>query len=104
MSRTVVKISYRDLQTAKEKINSILSSHNYKNTVVNGENVWKCGIGFWTAVKYIKVEFSADNTLTISGWIKPVGGGEQSLEGFIAAMPKNQITKVIKEIQAAISY
>ncbi len=104
MARTIVKITYTDLATSTEKIYGILRSHRYKNITENGEDVWKCGVGFWTAMKYIKVEISSDNTLIISGWIRPMGGGEQNLEGFIAALPKNQVLKVIKEIQSMISH
>ncbi len=101
MSRTTIKIPVKDLENANRKITRILSSHNYNNIVENNEKVWKCGVGFLTAMKYIKVDFS-DNAVEISGWIRPMGGKEQDLKGFVGGLPKKQVMNVIKEIQTAI--
>ena len=59
-------------------------------------------MGFWTAMKYIKVEFSDSNTLVISGWIRAVAGSEQDLHGFVAGLPKKQVMNVIEELQRCI--
>ncbi len=102
MSRTTIRISVKDMETATKKVSAVLSSHNYKNIVENNERVWKCGTGFLTAVKYIKAEFS-DNEVVISGWIRPVGGKEQDLNGFVGGLPKKQVLNIIKEIQTSLS-
>lgn len=102
MSRTTIRNTYKDLQATNQGIEKVLLSHNYKNINENGENVWKNGIGFWTAMKYIKIEYADASTVVISGWIRPMGGSDMNLEGFVGAIPKKQVMNVIKEIQAAI--
>ena len=102
MARTTIKIKYTDAQQANQTVERILSSRNYKSICENGENVWKCGIGFWTAIKYIKVEFSDQNTLMISGWIRSIAGSEQDLQGSYSFVPKRQVMNVIEELQRYI--
>ena len=102
MARTTIKIKYTDAQQANQTVERILSSRNYKSICENGEHVWKCGNGFWTAMKYIKVEFSDQNTLMISGWIRAIAGSEQDLQGFAGGLPKRQVMNVIEELQRYI--
>ena len=102
MARTTVKAIYNNIQESNKLIEQILLSHNYKLKEENGENVWKCGNGFWTAMKYVKIEVLENNEIEISGWIRPALGSEQDLSGFVGALPKNQVKKVIEEIKAAI--
>lgn len=102
MSRTTINLNCNNPQETNRKIEQILLSNGYKSKNENGENVWKCGMGFLTAMKYIKVEFSDNNTLLLSGWIRAIAGSEQDLTGFVAAIPKKQILNVIKEIQSVI--
>ena len=102
MARTTIKIKYTDPKQANQTIERILSSHNYKHICENGENVWKCGVGFWTAMKYIKIEFADNNTVLVSGWIRAVAGSEQDLNGFAGGLPKKQIMNVIQELQQYI--
>lgn len=102
MARTTIKVTYTNLRETNQKIANILTSHKYKNIDENNENVWKCGVGFWTAMKYIKIEFAENNTLLISGWIRAVAGAEQDLAGFVGAVPKKQVMNVIEQIQSAV--
>ncbi len=102
MSRTTIKAACYNPHEVNQSIEKILLSHNYKLVDENGENVWKCGVGFLTAMKYIKIEFAENNTIMISGWIRPMFGAEQDLNGFVAALPKKQVLNVIKEIQGVI--
>ncbi len=103
MARTITKIKCADIQSAKSKIERILYSHDYKPVFEKGEDVWRCGIGMITAIKYIKLEFSESGNITISGWIRTaVIGPEQDLNGVVAIIPKKQVLGVIKEIQSAI--
>lgn len=95
-------MKYTDARQTNQTIERILRSRNYKYICENGENVWKCGVGFWTAMKYIKVEFWDNNTLAISGWIRAVAGSEQDLQGFVAGLPKKQVMNVIEELQHCI--
>ncbi len=102
MGRTTIKTTYCDLHQTNAQIQKILLSHNYKQINENGEQVWKCGVGFWTAMKYIKIEFAENNGLLISGWIRPMLGSEQDLNGVVGALPKKQVLNVIQELQRAM--
>ena len=102
MPRTTIQVNCGEVSRANAIAGSILSSNKYIQTNENGENVWKCGKGFLTAMKYIKLEFSGEHTLLISGWIRSVGGGEQDLTGVVGAIPKKQILNVMQKIQMAV--
>ncbi len=103
MARTTVSVKCNDAQAAMQRCKALLTSNGYKEINYNGENVWKRGNGFWTAIKYIKIEFSDAATMLVSGWICPMLGGELDLDGFFGALPKKQVLKVIKQIQTVVS-
>lgn len=101
--RTTIEINYTN-PNIQDKICRLLENRGYKSVSYhNGHNetVWKCGIGFLTAIKYIKVEYLDGNRMSVSGWIRPVGGKEQNLDGFVCIVPKKQVTGVIEEIRSA---
>lgn len=102
MPRTTIEVNCSDINRANSIAGSILSSNKYVQINENGETVWKCGKGFLTAMKYIKLEFSGEHTMLISGWVRSVGGGEQDLSGVVAAIPKKQILNVIQQIQMSV--
>lgn len=102
MARTTIKVNYSSFDGLQNRLSSLLQSKGYKNIDEKNENVWKCGVGFLTAIKYIKIEFAGNNTLLISGWIRPLIGSEQDLNGIVAVIPKKQVMNVIKEMQALI--
>ena len=102
MARTTIQVRYTNFEGLQERLAALLHSRGYKSITENNENVWKCGIGFLTAMKYIKIEFAADHTLLISGWIRVVAGGEQDLTGFVGALPKKQVMNLIQEIQSIV--
>lgn len=102
MARTTISVKYSNSDGLMNSLSSLLQSKGYKNITENNENVWKCGVGFLTAMKYIKIEFSENNTLLISGWIRPIAGSEQDLNGVVAVIPKKQVMNVINEMQSII--
>ncbi len=102
MARTTVKVKYSSFDGLQNKISALLSSKGYKNINENNEDVWKNGMGFLTAMKYIKIEFAENNTLVISGWCRAMAGGEMDLNGVVGALPKKQVMNVIKELQAIV--
>lgn len=102
MARTIIKTNYTNFDGLQNRLSNLLQQKGYKNINENNENVWKCGVGFWTAMKYIKIEFAENNTLVISGWIRPMAGNEQDLNGVVCILPKKQVMNVIKEIQSLI--
>ena len=99
MARSTFTLKYTSFEGLYDRIAVLLMSKGYKNITENNENVWKCGIGFWTAMKYIKLEFAPNNTLVVSGWIRAVIGSEMDLNGMAGGLPKKQVLNVIREIQ-----
>ena len=92
---TIVTQSNCKFEQAENIINNILSKNGFKQTTINsGENVWKKGTGFLTAMQFIKIDFSS-NEFTISAWVQAglgsVGGNEMDLTGVVAAIPKKQL-------------
>ncbi len=102
MARTSIEVKFQDAQAADQTAKRILLQNNYSQINENAENVWKCGNGLWTAIKYIKIEYASQDTMIVSGWVRPMGGSEMDLSGFVGALPKKQVLKVIREIQIAI--
>lgn len=106
MARTNIKLRYScDFDTAESKVTGILARNGFKQiTIKSGENVWKKGTGIMTAMQYVKTEFSADEVI-LSAWVQAglgsVGGSEMDLTGFVAALPKRQLLKVLEEIKQA---
>ena len=112
---TIVTQSNCKFEQAENIINNILSKNGFKQTTINsGENVWKKGTGFLTAMQFIKIDFSS-NEFTISAWVQAglgsVGGNEMDLTGVVAAIPKkcyraNQksILKIFKHKNIGMSH
>lgn len=98
MSRSCFSFNYTSFEKTKKIIETELKNSGYSNKNENGENVWKCGTGILTAMKYIKIEFSENQEVKIYGWIRPMASSEQNLEGIIGALPKKQVLNVIKKI------
>ncbi len=98
MARTVKTVDYTlERDELIKNIHNILISNGFKEFNYNGENVYKKGIGFWTATKYIKIDFYQSN-VSISGWVRNFGVSENDLDGFVGAIPKATVTKVINDI------
>ena len=98
MARSCFNFHYTTFEKTKALIESELKNNGYTNKNENGENIWRNGNGLLTAMKYIKVEFTENQTVEIYGWIRPMASSEQNLDGIIAALPKKQVLKVIKKI------
>lgn len=99
MPRTTVIISCKNREISNQIISDVLRHNNYNAVTENNENVWKCDKGFCAVIKYIKTEFANNNTLHISGWIKPSGGAEQALNGLIYCLSKKQVLRTINKIK-----
>ncbi len=104
MSRSNFTIQHNlSFAEAQNKVLSVLQNNSFnEKTLKTGETVWKNGTGLMTAMKFIKVEY-AQNSITIYAWVQTgigdIGGGEMDLTGFVAALPKKQLLKVIEEIK-----
>ena len=106
MARTTIVTQFNcKFEQAENIINNILSKNGFKQTTINsGENVWKKGTGFLTAMQFIKIDFSS-NEFTISAWVQAglgsVGGNEMYLTGVVASIPKKKLLNVIEKIKKA---
>ncbi len=103
MARTVIQISYNtQIDTAIKKAEQILVQNKFNKTIENNEEIWKKGTGFLTAVQFIKTEFAQDS-MTISAWVKTgLGGSEMDLGGFVGAVPKKSLMKVVEQIKVSV--
>ncbi len=98
MSRTMFQLGCANSQAANSMICSILTSNGYRYILKNNEYIWKRG-GFWTAGKYIKIEFANPNTIVVSAWIKPFGFGEMQIDNsFVGVVPKQQLKSVLDQL------
>lgn len=103
IKRTTVKAACSHIEETQRKVSDFLRKKGYKSITEHGENVWKCGVGFLTAMKYIKIEFEGNNTMLISGWVRVICGNEQDLKGaFVCVVPKKQVLDVITELQSCV--
>ena len=107
MARTYFNIpnncSFEEIQN---KIETILKNRKFHETTIDtGEIVWKNGTGFFTAMKFLKVEYS-EKQVKLSAWTQAglgsVGGTEMDLTGFAAAIPKKQLMNVVEEIMHSV--
>lgn len=106
MARTVFNVNYNcDFEKASNIISSILIQNGFKQIVCNGEEVWKKGTGIMTAMQFVKVEFDA-GFVTLSAWVQAglgnTGGSEMDLTGFVAAVPKKSLMKVLEKIKKSL--
>lgn len=103
MARTTIGIQYRAFPQVRSYIDGVLHSSGYQELMQDNEVIWKKGIGFLTAIKYMKVEFGLNNMVYLSGWIQVVGGTEQDLNGFAAGIPKKQVLNLMQRMQMEIT-
>lgn len=104
VKRTTVRVECTNSVEMQRKVSELLEKKGYRSIAERGENVWKCGRGFLTAMKYIKIESVENRAILVSGWVRMIGGNEQDLSGtFACIVPKKQVRKVITEIQSIVS-
>jgi len=102
MARTTYVFSYTDAAATEASIKKILTEEKYELVFEKGEQVWKCGNGVFTSIKYIKYEFIDQSTLHITGWVRSDLGGEFSLDGYLVGYHKKKVREVINRIKAVI--
>lgn len=106
MARTTIRLPFKGTidETNKTAV-YILQSNGFNQIDYNSEAVWKKGTGLMTAMQYVKLEFESD-CLVVSAWVQAgignVGGSEMELSGFVAAVPKKSLMKVIEKIKKSI--
>lgn len=83
----------------------ILLQNGFNPKDYKGEAVWKKGTGMATAMQFVKVA-PFEDVLGIQAWVQSgvgdVGLKEQCLDGFVGAIPKKMLLKVVEQIQSAI--
>ena len=103
MSRTVITHHYAcPYEEAESIIFGILRKNGFKQTeIASGEQVWGKGNGILTVMRYVKVEFGADE-FTLSAWMLAGLGGktgaETDLSGLAAALEKKKMRNMLEEI------
>lgn len=98
MARTSFQYTYCDFHTTHHRFRELLDERGYRYLTENGEHVFKCGKGFWTAMKYIKIEYAPNNLVTFFGWVRSTLGREQDLKGFSCAAEKKQVLSLMEEL------
>lgn len=100
-----------DANALHQAIVNLLTSEGYQQYTYpkTGELVWKKGIGFLTAMRFMKLDYQP-GVLILSGWVAggfaDLIGREMPLEGAVAAVPKKMAKTTFDNIQklAASSY
>ncbi len=108
MARTTLKINYtQPFEQVDNTVANILMISGYKKIERKGEVIWKKGTGFLTAMQYIKIEYTEDNTVVAQGWIQAGLGNleakEMALHGAAGSIPKKSVMKVLEKIQSSIN-
>ena len=102
MARTTYVFNYTNAAVTEENIKRLLAAEQFALVYENGENIWKCGNGVLSSIKYIKYDFINANTLHFTGWIKSDLGGEFNLEGYLLGYHKKKTREVIDRIKTVI--
>lgn len=93
MARSQFTIHYQcSLEEAQKKVESILLQKGFNQITIKGnERVWKKGTGFFTAMKFKKIDYTADKII-LSSWIQvgigSIGCNEMDLTGITGIIPK----------------
>lgn len=101
MSRFVTDIGSSKPETEIDTIiQRFVKKEGFKPKKYKGVNVYKSGIGFLTASKFMIIE-RRGNSVHIEAWVKAMG--EQNLDGVVAVVPKKQlkgkVNKLIAELE-----
>lgn len=104
--RSIFRVAIpQDATALHQSIVQLLSSKGYEQTTYTKNNgpeiVWKWGDGFFTSLRYIKLDYQPQE-LIISAWFAANSGillqTETSLEGKLGIIPKRGTKKVVDEI------
>lgn len=87
-----------------EQVNDILnqftSMKKFRLVNYKGDQVLKKGDGFFTAAMYLKV-LTSPGMVHIEAWIRAMG--EQGLDGFVGAIPKQMLRTAVNDLTAMLS-
>jgi len=86
-------------------VEKFLASEGFSQKDYKGEQVWKKGTGFATAMQFIKIEYT-EKEVVIYAWIQAgmgsVGGKEQDLTGIVGALPKKKLLTRIEKLESIV--
>lgn len=90
-----------------ETARQYLISEGFEYINYEGENVFKKGVGFWVAPRFIKISFSSANSLFVEAWIKyallpGVYVGEMDLNGFVGVAAKKPLKTIVDNTEAIL--
>lgn len=100
MARSTFSFSIRSIEKSERFITTFLISKGYRKSVEAEGVIWKKGIAILTGEKCIKVIFGVSD-VTIDAWISN-GFTETDLTGFVGALPKQSMMKIIEQIKLSI--
>lgn len=76
-------------------IRRFAKNERFKLKKYKGKPVYKNGVGFLTAAKFMLIE-RRGTTVHIEAWVKAMG--EQNLEGAVAVIPKKQLKGKVNKL------
>ncbi len=84
-----------------------LRGEGFALSVIDGQQVWKKGVGLLTAPQMILVSI-VPGSIRIEAWIKfailpGVYAGEMGLDGFVGAIPKQALKSRVKELEKRLA-
>ncbi|MBQ8752101.1 MAG: zinc ribbon domain-containing protein [Clostridia bacterium] len=107
MPRTVKEFAYMGAPEALFTVmHQYLTSKGYEYRLFKEELLFKKGVGFWVAPRFIKISF-APGRIRLEGWIKMaalpgVYYGESDLEGFVGIAAKAPAKTDLAQLEAMI--
>ncbi len=105
MPRTVKDFMYNgSIEPLRNATEQYLRSNQFQSAIVNGEQVFQKGNGFFLAPKFLKITFFQGG-IRVEAWMKYaiVPGafvGEIGLDTFGLSIPRAQLKKTVAQIEA----
>lgn len=101
MKRTVIELESKDNEKISEMIQQILISKGFKQTTFKEEEVWKKGNDMIQPAKHFRYYFKGDKVI-LEGFVTNFGR-ESGLNGFIGAIPKRGVKKLLREVEEKVN-
>lgn len=101
MSRSRFEVQIKEVSSALQTVESILSQKKFEKKTINAEPVYVKGDGLIAPMQCVSISLG-DGILIIEGWIRSAGFGESELKGFVSMVPKKSLKSVIETIINAV--
>ena len=103
MKRTTVELPIRpdQIDAVLQTVAAKLTPLGFQEKLLDGEQVWSKGDGVVVVIQCLSVGFTGTSVI-LQAWIRDALTGESNLEGFVAALPKRKMKRVLDELCAQI--